>query len=100
MLSAQASPRRLTELNWLAEVQEFAPPLAPDAPIWMREVEINEDLTALRAERHPCCEIGLMLQGEGTALIQGAEARFAPGNLLLLGPGVPHSLRIEILPQR
>jgi len=100
MLSVRTRPTRLAELNWLAEIHEFAPPLAPDSPIWMRETEISQDLAALRGEKHPCCEISFVLQGEGTAYIEGTEARFQAGDLLLIGPGVPHSAQIDRFPHR
>jgi AraC-like DNA-binding protein len=65
----------------------------------MRETEIQEH-AALRGEKHPCCEIGLILQGEGTAYLEGTEARFQAGDLLLIGPGVPHSAQIDRFPHR
>jgi len=91
-------PTRLTELNWLAEVREFAPPLEPDSPIWMRKVHGTMDTAPISGERHPCCEICLILEGEGTEFIEAEEARFAPGDLLLIGPGVPHSVQIDQYP--
>ena len=100
MVSLRAKTTPLTELNWLAEVREFAPPLALDSPIWMREVHRNLEVAMPRGEKHPCCEIGFILEGEGTALIEGEEARFATGDLLLIGPGVPHSVQLERYPHR
>ena len=93
-------PTRLTELDWLAEVEEFAPPVTPDSPIWMREVQVESGDAASRCEKHPSCEICLILEGDGTEFIEGEAARFAPGDLLLIGPGVPHSCRIDHRPHR
>jgi len=100
MVSLSDRPTRLTELNWLAEVREFAPPLQPDSPIWMRKVHGSMDIAPICGERHPCCEICLILEGEGTEFIEAQEARFAPGNLLFIGPGVPHSVQIDQYPHR
>jgi len=100
MVSVRAKPTRVAELNWLAEVREFAPPLALDSPIWMREVQTKLDVAVPRGERHPCCEIGFILEGEGDAFIEGEKARFTSGDLLLIGPGVPHSVQLDRYPHR
>ena len=93
-------PTQLTDLSWLAEVREFAPPLAPEAPIWMREILATCGAAIARGERHPCCEISFVLRGEGVEFIQGEEARFAPGDLLMIGPGVPHWVQIDGYPHQ
>jgi AraC-like DNA-binding protein len=100
MVSVRTKTTRLTELNWLAEVREFAPPLALDSPIWMREVQTNLEVAMPWGEKHPCCEIGFILEGEGIAFIEGEEARFTSGDLLLIGPGVPHSVQLNQYPHR
>ena len=100
MASIDDKATQPAELGWLAEVQEFAPPLGADSPIWMREVQVNFGTGIVSGERHPCCEVGLVLEGQGTGFIEGEHAQFAPGDLLLIGPGVPHSTRIDRCPHR
>jgi AraC-like DNA-binding protein/quercetin dioxygenase-like cupin family protein len=98
MLSADKSPTRTADLNWLAEVREFAPPLRLDAPIWMREVRVKSGPVIPCGERHPHCEVNLIMEGIGTEYIEGEEARHFPGHLLLIGPGVPHWVRMDRYP--
>jgi len=88
----------LAELSWLAEVRQFAPPLEPDSPIWLREIKLDSGAGIPRCETHPCCEMALILQGEGVEFIEGEQARFAGGDLLLIGPRVPHWVRIDRYP--
>jgi len=51
-------------------------------------------------ERHPYCEFNIILEGAGTKLVGNEEAHTVPGDLLLLGPGVPHWGTIRIFPLR
>ena len=61
MPSAKNIPSKKPDLNWLAEVREFAPPLRMDAPIWMREVRVNSGPVIPCGEKHG-------LEREGQAL--------------------------------
>ena len=51
-------------------------------------------------ERHPYCEFNIVLEGEGTTLVGHEEAFRLPGDLALLGPGVPHWGKIQKFPLR
>jgi AraC-like DNA-binding protein/quercetin dioxygenase-like cupin family protein len=82
----------------LADVRQFAPPLEPDSPIWLREIKLSSGAVVPRGETHPCCEMALTLQGEGVEFIEGEQARFTEGDLLLIGPRVPHWVRIDRYP--
>src|SRR2546423_11013971 len=99
MLSLYDQPTQLADLSWLAEVHDFAPPLEPNTPIWMRQSHAQFGSAIPRAERHPCCEICFIFEGDGVVFIEGQEARFAPGDLLLIGPGVPHWSEITHYPR-
>jgi AraC-like DNA-binding protein len=91
-------PTKTADLNWLAEVREFAPPLRLDAPIWMREVRVNSGPIIPCGEKHPYCELSLIFEGVGTEYIEGEEASHFPGFLLLIGPGVPHWVQVTQYP--
>src|SRR5215475_1865524 len=96
MRSLNAKTTRLTELNWLAEIQEFPPPLGPDSPIWMRETQLHMNAALPGRERHPYCEIALFLEGEGTAFLEGTEARFAEETLRALNlVSANHDIRFK-----
>jgi len=41
-------------------------------------------------EFHPYCEIGTCLKGSATSFVEKEQSERSPGDLLLLGPGVPH----------
>jgi AraC-like DNA-binding protein len=88
------------DLNWLTEVREFAPPLRLDSPIWMREVHVTSGDVIPCGERHPYCELSVVLEGEGTEYIEDEQAPHGPGDLLLIAPGVPHWVRIKRYPVR
>lgn len=51
-------------------------------------------------ERHPYCEFGIILEGEAISFIKGEQAERLPGDLLLVGPGVPHWAKITKYPTR
>jgi len=98
MPSPKNIPSKKPDLNWLAEVREFAPPLRMDEPIWMREVRVNSGPVIPCGEKHPYCELSIVIEGAGTEYIEGQEARHSPGHLLLIGPGVPHWVRVDRYP--
>jgi AraC-like DNA-binding protein len=98
MPSADNNPTKTPDLNWLAEVREFAPPLRLDAPIWMREVRVTSGPVIPCGEKHPYCELNIIFEGAGTEYIEGEEAWHSPGHLLLIGPGVPHWVRVDRYP--
>jgi AraC-like DNA-binding protein len=51
-------------------------------------------------EFHPYCEIGTCLEGASTSFVEQERAERTPGDLLLLGPGVPHWATVTSYPLR
>lgn len=95
-----ARPTRTPELSWLLDVTESRQPLSEKSPIWVRHGAVQEGPPTPHPERHPYCEFGIVLEGKGTSLVEREEAWRLPGDLLLLGPGIPHWGRIKVFPLR
>ena len=82
---------RFANLAWLLDVTESRQPLTETSPIWVRSATITEGPPTPHPERHPYCEISIALQGgPGTSMIEKEQVRRGVGELLLLGPGIPH----------
>lgn len=47
---------------------------------------------------HPAAELTLILESSGRRLVGDHIGSFAPGDLVLLGPNLPHSWRNEVVP--
>lgn len=93
-------PTRTPELSWLLDVTESRQPLSERSPIWVRHGVVREGPPTPLPERHPYCELSVVLEGEGVLLVGREEAWRLPGDLLLLGPGTPHWGRIRTFPLR
>ncbi len=99
---ADVNPRKtkVTELAWLLNVTDSRQSLSESSPIWVREGCVTSGPPVAYPERHPYCEFNIILEGEGTMLVGNEEAFRVPGDLLLLGPGVPHWGTIRSFPLR
>ena len=86
------------DLTWLFDVTESRQPLSETSPIWARESLVHEGPPIRHPERHPYCEINILLQGKGPLLVEKEQLCRTPGTLALLGPGVPHWGRIQTYP--
>ena len=95
-----ARPTSTPDLSWLLDVTESRQPLSENSPIWVRHGAVHEGPPTPHPERHPYCEFGIVLEGKGLSLVQREEAWRLPGDLLLVGPGVPHWGRIKTFPLR
>ena len=91
---------RLADLSWLLDVTDSRQALSESSPIWVRDGLVKSGPPVSQPERHPYCEFNLVLEGKSTTLVEGEEAFRLPGDLLLLGPGVPHFGRIKKFPLR
>lgn len=100
MAQIKARKTRPSELAWLIDVMESRQPLNHASPIWVREGFVTSGPPVPHPERHPYCEFNLILKGGGTAFVGNEEAARLPGDLLLLGPEVPHWGRIKTYPHR
>ncbi|MEO6436289.1 MAG: AraC family transcriptional regulator [Tepidisphaeraceae bacterium] len=104
-----ASPRRTATakpasaivdplLTYLTQVQDARPPLSERSPIWIRHGSVREGLASPTPERHPCCEFGIQLCGQGIELVGPEKAKRGPGDIFLAGPGLPHWIEITEYP--
>ena len=93
-------PTRTPELSWLLDVTESRQPLSENSPVWVRHGFVSEGPPTPYPERHPHCELSIVLEGKGVLLVGREEAWRLPGDLLLLGPGTPHWGRIKEFPLR
>lgn len=92
---------RFADLAWLLDVTESRQPLTETSPIWVRQATITEGPPTPQPERHPYCEISIILEGgPGTSMIEREQVRRGAGELLLLGPGIPHWGVIDRFPLR
>jgi AraC-like DNA-binding protein len=98
MRDVAAHRTKLPELAWLLDVTESRQPLSETSPIWVRHGEIHAGPPIPHPERHPYCEFGIVLAGEGVSMVENEEADRRPGDLFLAGPGVPHWGRITKYP--
>jgi AraC family L-rhamnose operon transcriptional activator RhaR len=81
-----------TELAWLLDVMESRQPLSEHSPIWVRKAMEPAGMRAV-PQRHPYCEISIIFNSPVIAMVEGEEAELQPGDLQLLGPGIPHTAR-------
>ena len=100
MAGVNAQKTKVAELAWLLDVTESRQSLSESSPIWVREGMVTSGPPVAHPERHPYCEFNMVFAGEGTTLVGDEEAFRLPGDLLLLGPGVPHWGRIKAYPLR
>ena len=102
-MSPRRTPKDATgvqsaDLSYLELVQEASPPLTERAPIWLRYGRVESGPPAASPQRHPCYEFGMMLGGEGIALVGREQTIRRPGGLLLAAPGIPHWIEITKYP--
>lgn len=75
-------------MYWLSDVRESVQPLTERSPIWGRHGVIGRGPTIPHPERHPYCEFGTIVSGEGIEFVEREEAARAAGDVFLTGPGV------------
>lgn len=91
MAFKQNDSARFREFAWLLDVTESRQLLNETRPIWVRAGTVADKAAIPQPERHPYCEMNLVLEGESDfALIEKERVFREVGTLLLLGPGIPH----------
>ena len=88
------------ELVWLLDASESLLPLSESNPIYVRHGTIEEGPPRPHPEWHPYCEISIRFEGDGAMFVENEKAHSQPGDVLLLGPGVPHWGTIDKYPLR
>jgi AraC-like DNA-binding protein len=92
------------ELSWLSDVHEVSHALSHSRPIWAahhgkwRDGPTPPHPTAPHPERHPYCELNLILSGRVVEYVGGEKHVRRKGDLMLLGPGVPHCAKLYEYP--
>jgi AraC-like DNA-binding protein len=91
-MKARKEGGSFTDLSWLLDVTESHQPLSESSPIWVRNALVTEGPPTPMPERHPHCEISMVLEGGagGRTMIENETVYRGVGELMLLGPGVPH----------
>jgi AraC-like DNA-binding protein len=95
-----AHPTGSQNLGWLAEVVEAIHPVNEQRPIFVRHGVVRAGPPMASPQRHPYCEISILLEGQGIEYIESEEAHMRSGDLVLIGPDVPHWHRITHHPHR
>ncbi len=99
-MAVTSQPSNPHELAWLLDASESLLPLNESNPIYVRHGKILEGPPRPHPEWHPYCEISIRFEGEGKMFVENEEAHSEPGDILLLGPGVPHWGMIRKYPLR
>jgi AraC-like DNA-binding protein len=89
------TPIALTGSAWLEEVREVRLPINLNHPL---RVHDKRECQAERLprpsvpfpERHPYCEFNFLMEGRGDQFIGSEQVKRDSGDLVLMGPGIPH----------
>jgi AraC-like DNA-binding protein/mannose-6-phosphate isomerase-like protein (cupin superfamily) len=98
MASSQESHSNPTELAWLSEASEAHEQLNESNPIWVKQGSVYHEKHIKGPQWHPYCELNIILEGEGIAFVENEQYLRSPGEILLLGPGIPHWGKIVKFP--
>lgn len=94
MLKPSAAPKKPASFDWLSEVVESRQPLSDANPIWVRHGVVSSGPPVPHPEQHPYCEISFGLNARTIVMVEQEEVLKLSGDLLLLGPGMPHTARV------
>jgi len=92
MVQSEVEKTRFPDLAWLTDVREVCRyPLDETRPIWVWHQIVNRRGPSVpHPERHPYCELNLIVRGGGLTYVQRHQIQRQPGDLFMAGPGVPH----------
>jgi AraC-like DNA-binding protein len=92
------------DLAWLGNVREVSQPLSRLKPIWVKENVYKAGPlprpTVPHPERHPYCEFAIGMEGAGIQYIGREKHVGKSHNVMLLGPGIPHTSELLESPGR
>ena len=98
------SPAKMKTIGWLSQVREVAHPMSQARPYWVRTFQVRDKKAkpgpAVPPEQHPYCEFNMILEGTGQQFIGPERFSRKAGDLMVLGPGIPHYGLAETFPQR
>jgi AraC-like DNA-binding protein len=105
---AKKSPAAIpssSEMEWLGHVREVRHPIDLNHPLRVGHVRITGGGALPRPsvpfpERHPYCEFSFLVEGRGEQFIGMEKVRRTPGDIMLIGPGVPHYGILQTYPSR
>lgn len=105
MVNFNAPFESLDNLSWLTDVQEVSHPLTKDHPLVVTQYSLKSGgglpgPSVPHAETHPFCEISINLQGEILQYIGTERIQRTSGDIMLIGPGIPHYAMHYSYPQR
>ncbi|HYD84123.1 MAG TPA: AraC family transcriptional regulator [Opitutus sp.] len=88
-------PAPTEHLEWLGNVQEVRHPLSQSHPIWVRSSVVAAGAPVPQPsvpspEQHPYCEVAFVREGRGWQYIGSEKLERNSGDIILLGPGLPH----------
>jgi AraC-like DNA-binding protein/quercetin dioxygenase-like cupin family protein len=91
----KSDKHRFEDVQWLNDVREVRHSLSASRSISVREVQVatgdaSPQPTVPFPERHPFCEFNVILEGEITQFVGAEKVERRPGDVMLLGTGVPH----------
>lgn len=100
----QLSPTKIRTVEWLSQVREVSHPLSRARPYWVRSFSLqgrsSKPYRPLPPEQHPYCEFNIIMAGSGHQFIGPERFSRRAGDLMLLGPGIPHYGVMETFPQK
>ncbi|MBI3852051.1 MAG: AraC family transcriptional regulator [Verrucomicrobia bacterium] len=98
MRKVKSQSTNLPELSWLSEVKESRQPLSELFPVWVRHGRNLSGPALPYPEWHPYFEFSILLEGRTIAFVEREQTERIAGDLFIVGPGVPHWVRITKYP--
>lgn len=82
-------------MAWLGEVRDVRLSIDATHPLLVRSREVRaagkrRQATVPHPERHPYCELGLLIEGKAVQFVGSQKTNLLPGSIFLIGPGIPH----------
>ena len=93
------------DTEWLGRVREVRHPIDLSHPLRVAHPRITGGERLPRPsvpfpERHPYCEFNFLVEGRGEQFIGMEKVQRTPGDMMLIGPGIPHYAILQTYPSR